>query len=452
MSNTKNEPVILRDLGGGLVLRRSTPADAEALSEFNAQVHSDDGPDQPDEKVAAWTFDLLTRPHPTFDPADFTIVEDSSSGKIVSSLNLISQVWSIAGIEFKVGRPELVGTLPEYRNRGLVRAQFDVVHQWSAERGEMVQAITGIPYYYRLFGYEMALNLGGGRLGYLPLVPKLKEGEQERYHFRPAGLGDLELISRLYKLGCQRSLVSCVWGEAEWLYELNGKSENNVNRVELRVIENAAGEAVGFLAHPFFNWSNGATIIVPLYELKPGTSWAAVTPSVIRYLQVIGEERATRMGKDPWNAFGFWLGEQHPVYAVLHDRLPRVRRPYAWYLRIPDLPGFLRRIAPLLEDRLSGSPYAGHSGELKITFYQDGLKLVFEHGQLKEIDRWQPTPVGHAGDAALPGLTFLQLVFGYRTFAELDEIYADVWADNDDAYGLLSSLFPRQVSDVWPVA
>jgi len=54
MSNTKNEPVILRDLGGGLVLRRSTPADADSLSEFNAQVHSDDGPDQPDEKVAAW--------------------------------------------------------------------------------------------------------------------------------------------------------------------------------------------------------------------------------------------------------------------------------------------------------------------------------------------------------------------------------------------------------------
>ncbi len=33
------------------------------------------------------------------------------------------------GFPFGVGRPELVGTLPEYRNRGLVRAQFEEVHQ-----------------------------------------------------------------------------------------------------------------------------------------------------------------------------------------------------------------------------------------------------------------------------------------------------------------------------------
>jgi hypothetical protein len=36
-------------------------------------------------------------------------------------MNLISQIWAYEGIPFGVGRPELVGTLPEYRNRGLVR-------------------------------------------------------------------------------------------------------------------------------------------------------------------------------------------------------------------------------------------------------------------------------------------------------------------------------------------
>jgi hypothetical protein len=146
------------------------------------------------------------------------------------------------------------------------------------------------------------------------------------------------------------------------------------------------------------------------------------------------------------------LGEEHPAYDVLHDRLPRVRAPYAWYLRVPDLPGFLRLLTTLLEDRLASSPYTGHTGELKVTFYKDGLKFTFEAGRIKQIEPWQPTPVGHAGDAALPGLTFLQMVFGYRSFAELDNIYPDVWADNDDAYGILNVLFPRQPSNVWPVS
>jgi len=111
---------IIKDLGNGLVLRHANSADAEALVTFNARIHSEVGPDKPDEKVGAWVRDLMTKPHPTTGIDDFTIVEDTVSGKIVSSMNLIPQTWSYAGIEFGVGRPELVGTDPEYRKRGLV--------------------------------------------------------------------------------------------------------------------------------------------------------------------------------------------------------------------------------------------------------------------------------------------------------------------------------------------
>jgi hypothetical protein len=117
------------DLGNGLILRRSQPQDADALANFNAAIQSDEGPDKPDLRVGAWAHDLLARPHPTFHPDDFTIVEEATTGRIVSSMNLISQTWTYAGIPFKVGRPELVSTLPEYRNRGLVRLQFDVIHR-----------------------------------------------------------------------------------------------------------------------------------------------------------------------------------------------------------------------------------------------------------------------------------------------------------------------------------
>jgi hypothetical protein len=446
------ENKILRDLGEGLLLRRSTAADADALADFNASLHSDDGPEKPDERLAAWTRDLLTRPHPSFDAGDFTIVEDCHKGEIVSSLNIIPQVWSYEGIEFKVGRPELVGTLPEYRNRGLVRAQFETVHQWSAERGELLQAITGIPYYYRLFGYEMALNLGGGRMGYLPHVPKLKNNEQELFRIRPAAMADIEFISKLYQAGCRRSLVSCVWREAEWGYELAGKSEKNINRSELRIIERPSGERLGFFAHSSFNWADGVTLPVSLYELNSGISWAEITPTVLRYLKTTGEGYAQKLGKEPFGTFYFNLGEEHPVYQVLRERLPRVRKPYAWYLRLPDIPGFLRHLQPVLRERLQASPFTGHTGDLKVTLYRSGVKMVFDQGRIASIEPWSPTPLGHSGDAGFPGLTFLQLLFGYRSFEQLEEAFADCWSDNDDAFGLLSALFPRQPSNIWAVA
>ena len=99
---------MIKELGSGLILRQATKADTEALVEFNGRIHADPGSDDPQEGVAAWVRDLMTRPHPTFDPADFTIGEDRTAAKIVTSLNLINQTWSYEGVEFRVGRPELV--------------------------------------------------------------------------------------------------------------------------------------------------------------------------------------------------------------------------------------------------------------------------------------------------------------------------------------------------------
>lgn len=442
-------PGLIKDLGGGLILRRAAPGDTENLAEFNSRVHSDDGWDKPFAPVAAWTRDLMTKDHPTFSPGDFTIVEDTQTRQIVSSLNLISQTWSYAGIPFKVGRPELVGTHPDYRSRGLVREQFEVVHQWSAERGELVQAITGIPYYYRLFGYEMAMNLGGGRIGYLPHVPKLGENEEEPCVFRPAVEADLAFIASLYRHSSQRSLVACLRSEAEWRYELLGHDPNSINGFRLAVIETPSGEALGYIAHGGALW--GVSLALTQFELKPGVSWLSVTPALVRYLQKTGEALAAEPGTQPYQAHRFSLGEEHPVYHAYPNLAPRLFEPYAWYLRVPEMVDFLKLVTPVLEERLAKSIACGHSGELKLTFYGDGLRFVLESGKIAAIEPYQPKPTPNQGDAAFPGRTFIQLLFGWRSFDELHRIYPDCWADNDSARALLNALFPRQVSNVWPL-
>lgn len=439
------------NLGDGLILRRSTAQDADALADFNARIQSDEGPDKPDERVGAWAYDLLTKPHPTFKPGDFTIVEDVTSGKIVSSMNLIPQTWTYAGIPFNVGRPELVGTLIEYRNRGLVRRQFDLIHQWSAQNGDKAQAITGIPYYYRLFGYEMAMNLSGGRAGFPTHIPRLNEGESEPFKFRPATEADIPFLSELYIQGCQRSLVACLRNDAMWMNELIGKSAKNVQRLEHSVIETATGERVGFISHPFFPWGD----MMPLfrYELANGFHWREVTPSVIRYLENFYNHYKPEHGeKKPFGAFGFWMGEDHSVYHIMPDRLLRIRKPYAWYLRVADIPDFLQLITPVLEKRLAESPMAGYTGEVKITFYRDGARLVFDQGKLLTVDTYKPSPYGHAGNAGFPPHTFLQLLFGYRNLEMLKASFVDCWTDRDEIHVLLDALFPRLPSDVWPIS
>lgn len=440
------QQTILRDLGDGLVMRRSTPQDAEALAEFNGKIHGENDLDR--QRVAAWTRDLLARPHPTLHPDDFTIVEETATGRIVSSLNLIPQTWSYEGIEFGVGRPELVGTLPEFRNRGLVRAQFEEIHRWSAERGHLVQGITGIPYYYRLFGYEMALDLAGRRFGFEPNVPKLAEGEAEPYPIRPAAEADLPFLLDLYEQAVRRHAIACVRTTEIFRYELSGQSELNANRSETRIIEDRSGQPVGYFLHA--HWLGATGLSALWYELRPGLSWLDVTPGVVRWLWNKGQEYARRDGKT-CQSFGFMLGIQHPVYEALGRNLPGQHLPYAWYLRVADLPGFLNHIKPALEKRLAESIAAGHSREIKISFYRSGLRLAIEQGRFTAIEAWQPSPED-GGAIAFPGLTFLQLLFGYRSCDELHQSFADCWYDGEDVRALINILFPKKVSDVFPVS
>lgn len=444
--NTKTK-TILRELGNGLIMRRSSAEDVDALSAFNGMIHREDDADE--RRLIAWTRDLLTRQHPTFHADDFLIVEESDTGRIVSSLNLIPQTWSYEGIKFGVGRPELVGTLPEYRGKGLVRLQFDEIHKWCIERDLPVQIITGIPYFYRQFGYEMALEFVGRRLGYEAQVPKLGEGEREKYVLRPAIEADIPFIASVYEHATQRHMVRCERTLDVFKYELLEQDRNAIHYFDTLVIENTSGEAVGYLQH--YNHLNKTGLSAVWYELKQGVSWLDVTPSVIRYLWNKGREWARRDGVE-FTSFGFVGGSRHPVYQALGDDLPTVVAPYAYQVRVPDVVGFLNRIKPALEKRLAESIAVGHSREIKVSFYRDGARLVIEKGKLTTIEKWTPTLDVDDGDIAFPDRTFLQMLFGYRSYEELASAFTECWCSGEDVRVLMSILFPKKQSDVFPIA
>lgn len=437
---------LIRELGDGLILRHATPEDEEALVKFNCEIHGEN--DWDEKGLEDWTRDLISGDSPTFKPDDIIIVEDTATGEIVSTCCLISQTWLYDGIPFKVGRPELVGTKKEYRRKGLVRCQFEVMHDWSAERGERVQVITGIPYYYRQFGYEMTLALSGGRAGYETHVPKLKEDETEPYIFRLANEADTPFIMTTYESGCKRSLVSAARDEAEWRYELTGKRPYNINRRDVYIIENTEQRPVGFIAMPPIKWANMNAL--DCYELAPDMAWAEVTPSVIRFLWQRGEELAKEQSQTQ-NMFGFWLGEDHPIYHVMTSLLPREREPYAFYVRVPDVAAFLKVIQSRIEANLAASPFVNHTGKLKLSFYKNGVLLDFEKGKLKSIETLAFDEL-EKSDARFPAYTFLHLLFGHRTIEELSHIYADLETKDRETKDLIGALFPKRISHVWPIS
>lgn len=428
-----------RTLAGGLVLRTATAADAEALAAFNTRVHGSD--DEPETGIGAWTRDLVLGRHPTVRAEDFLVVTEPRDGAIVSSLNLIAQRWTYDGVPFGVAQPELVGTDPAYRNRGVVREQFAVLHRWCEERGLPVQAIGGIPWYYRQFGYEYALPGWGGRRLPAPAAAEDAAGPGP-FRVRPATTADAALLARLSARADARSAVACPRDEVAWRHEIGGHSTDSGLRYAVEVVERGDA-AVGLLVRT--RWTLRGAIGVLMLELD-GAGWLDVAPGVLRHLADRGRELADGEGTT-LAALEFGLGERHPLYAVL----PRAAAPFmvgAWYVRVPDLAGLVRLLAPALERRLAASAAAGVTGDLLLSFYRCGLRLAFVEGRLTAVEPW-PTPDWRTASAALPDLTFLKLLFGHRSLDQLADAYPDVIVGSDRARAVLDACFPRRSSTIW---
>ena len=444
MNNNPNPtPKLPLDLGDNLVLRFATAADTDALVEFNSAMH-DGGSSVA--YIGGLVRDFMSGEHPLLRPGDFTLVENSKTGEIVSSMNLISHIWRFGDVPFKIGSPELVGTVKEYRRRGLVRKQFEVIHALSAARGELMQCIAGIESYYRMFGYEMAMNLGGIRFAYPRDFPKF-DAEASPFRLRPATSADLPFIRECHEQGYKRYTYAAPPDDDLWQYLfLAERHPDSDGRRLWQIIETKNGERLGYVMHMPFTGSKG--LYISQVELKAGLGFLPIVPALLHGMQKVAQQLPiSGYAKEKNDTLRFRLGLDHPLYDAWPQGFYHKHPPYAWYIRVPDLPAFLNHVRPALDRHLADSVAAGFSGELKLNFFRSGLRLRFDDGRVSEIAGWQPDQP-EDGDAHFPDLQFLQLLCGRRRAAELAAETADCWVNNN-AEVILDALFPPFRGNVW---
>ncbi len=445
--NTPPLPQTPIDLGDNLRLRFAVPDDFDAWVDFNERMREYDPSSN---RVGVWAHELMSGRHPTTRAGDFTVVEDTATGKIVSSLCLIPQTWSYGGITFGCGRIEQVGTDPLYRRRGLIRKQMDVIHALSDSKGELIQAITGIPWYYRQFVYEFALDLYYGRVVRVS-PPSARTIAQ--FRVRPLTDADHAFVCSVYAHAEQRQPFSVERSDEHWEWEFSGRTTDSEVYRQWLIIEDAAHRPVGFIQyHPVLSSAEPKPwrLVVRQCALAPGVSYLNVMPDLLTALPAYVQSLSNSGGGDAETQPGeivFMLGRENPAYAMLPNLVTSSLQGYAWYLRVPDLAAFLRHVRPALEMHLLGTPAEGYTGTLTLDFFRSGLRLSFDQGRIIEVATLGPKDV-ESSDASFPDLTFLQLLGGRRTYAQLRESYPDCSA-TPTAQALLAALFPPFSGNLW---
>jgi GNAT superfamily N-acetyltransferase len=439
-----------RELGGGLLQRWSTPEDTENIAQFCGIVFRDKEDEPLNIRMMESVHRQMSGDFPLMGPGDYAVIEDTGKegNPLVACTCLWRREWEYDGIAFGVGQPEYVATHPDYRNRGLIRKLFEMVHARSEAEGHLVQGITGITNFYRQFGYEYALELEGRKTAFLSLIPKAQESTPEPFSLRTAVPEDIPLLTDLYNGQRSASMVWSINSERFWRYQIQEEKDPTIigKQMCVRMIVDEAGEVQGYLMVATKRWSKSLDVYA--LNIAAGVSWQAVTLPLLRALQAYGMQiPAVQSDVPPFHEISFWLGSAHPVYEVLGESLaPYNEPPYAWYVRVPDVLAFIRHIAPALEKRIANSTAAFYTGEFSLDFFRGGMHLVFEKGHITRIEPWRAPAYQNTADASCPALVFLQLLFGYRSLDELRYAFPDVRVENSKAAVLLNALFPKKFS------
>jgi GNAT superfamily N-acetyltransferase len=396
----------------------STMDDVDRLAEFNGLIH--------DAHVADVTRALILY-HPFTRPEHWLFVTDEHTGQIVSSVCLIPWTWRYGEVELKVGEQGIVGTLPEYRHRGLIRALNRRFKELLRDEEFDLSPIEGIPYFYRQFGYEYAIPLDGGwQIDAHQMPDGLPPGES--YQFRRATLDDLSALVRLYNEAACDLDIHAVRPAAAWRYLIEHEP-HTASASETWLVLDEFGEIVGYWRMEKYGFGEGLIV---------GDTSRLSHPVAVAVLCKV-KALATERGK-PYIRLA--SADSSSLIRTARAWGAQNMGRYAWQIHIPDPARLLRTIAPALERRIAASSFAGLTQTVHLNLYRESLDLRFEKGRLVAVDA-----VGFSdeGEIRLPPLLLAPLVLGWRSREELHQSYPDVSIWGQSAY-LIDVLFPKMAS------
>ncbi len=350
---------------------------------------------------------------PGFDRTRWSVAVDGD--RVVSTMATFPMHIRFGSVAIPGSQIEFVATDADYEGRGLVRRQFDYHHADLEHRGELLQVIVGITYFYRRLGYEYALPLADWRTIQPEEITELPDDRVVRL----ATIDDIETLVRLNAATQQHADVGVAFTPELWHLVLTSPVYRTL------IVERAAeAVACGRLyadEEPYVldlsaqNRDDLAALLSGLAGLVPGKPLTIVD----------------RLGTRP----------------LLADIGSAEKTGDAYYARIGDPVAFLNAVRPELSRRLAASPLASGTGRGLISLYAASIRFDYADGVVGAFE-WhpgEPAPISKGGSGVAPD-RFTSLLIGPLGFSGLADRYPDVNGGKQAA--LMATLFPPMRSDV----
>ncbi len=442
MKQTQTKEEYLAD---GAILRWATHTDAAGYASLAAHAFLIGAEQHSNPNVTHYAHDLTSDRHPLCHSSDVAVVclDDS----IVAAAAVLQQPFVYGGINIPVGRPELVCSHQNVRQRGYVRSIMRKLHDASEARGDVMQVITGIPYYYHQFGYTWAIDYNGFCRVEASDFPPITN-MMPRVTIRPFERSEYGLFNTLYTndIAARALVISTPYPEELFHHSLGVSVSTEGFRAYGIYTEDET--CIGFCLLTVRIWDGTLSVMALSYE-EPASHYTHSVP-VLHAIHAIAQTLPKPVGiQEDYHAVDMLLDGNHPiarVFAALNVT-HTIIKPYTWYVRIPDMPKWILHVRHVLEERIAASPLRGYTGSVQITFYRNGIAMEWQDGKLIHVTPRTPAPYGDLPHAGYPYNAFCQQVCGWRSLAELRAWYPDIWATATTAV-FLDILFPKSTSQL----
>jgi predicted acetyltransferase len=359
--------------------------------------------------------------HPGMNKEHFFVVKHGD--KAVAGLVLVPQEWKLGEAELKVAEMGCVGTDPEHRRKGvqwILNNEFD---KYAKENGFDLCALAGIPYFYRQFGYQYAVELDYSTELKVEDLPNMDTGiKVERFEETHIDVAD-EILTKTQERYLVRSVrTKDIWGMQQTTGTYGGEP------YEADVFTRGGGIA-GYYRYVVDDEKK----TINIKEL--GISENASAEEIAAVIRKLASEKGLAELKTG-------LSHMDEFSKYLISRGAKTNRPYAWQVKIIDLPGFLSKIIPVLEQRIENSEYTGLSKDITINFWKYAVKMKIEEGKITSIEKAFGEKDRTIG---FNPYVFTKLALGYKSRMELEKMYPDFRVQGDSG-GLIDVMFPKQPS------
>ena len=392
------------ELPCGLTLRNATPGDLAQLHDLLAERG---------DPADAVDLDLVVH-DPDEGFMSCAVVVDGD--RVVSTATLLRETVWVDEVAVPAGQVELVATHPGYEGRGLVRTLMAWAHEQSRERGDLLQVMIGIPYFYRQFGYAYSIPMSRWRALSTPIWA------DPSISVRPAAPADIEDLMRLHDAAQDGAGVRMPHSPACWRWLLAREGST-------QLVAERDGRVTG--AGRSTPPDEGGA----LGELAADDPASAL--SVVAHAAGIGG--------------GGLLVQDRPA-TVAGDAIepflePPHGRPEWYYARVEQAGPLLEHLGPVLTRRLRDAGLGDATRDVLISSFRSHVRFTIGPEGMGPVSQGGPLQSpGSLGGSGLPPDAWPQLVLGPHGATGLAERMPDCYLGSQDE--LMAALFPPQTADL----